>query len=73
MSEMKRDLWLVELASHKSLQEVASAKIPMGFKPDTALEACVDRQIPISRAIWFIKCVGSQDMVILFHSERKQV
>lgn len=65
MTEMKRDLWLADLASIKPLQDVANLKIPLELKSDALLDMCLEKEFPIERAIWLIKCVGHHDMVIL--------
>ena len=51
--------------SQKPLFEVAQSKIPlMGLNQiSKVLETCTEREIPLKRALWFLKCVGVHDMV----------
>ncbi|KAJ3257718.1 RNA polymerase II mediator complex subunit [Boothiomyces macroporosus] len=56
MPDAKREQWLNDLKSQKDLKLMD--RVPHGFKQEKLLETVVEREIPVYRALWFIKCVG---------------
>ncbi|KAJ3317859.1 RNA polymerase II mediator complex subunit [Boothiomyces sp. JEL0866] len=56
MPDAKREQWLNDLKSQKDLKLMD--RVPHGFKQEKLLETIVEREIPVYRALWFIKCVG---------------
>ncbi|KAJ3271289.1 RNA polymerase II mediator complex subunit [Terramyces sp. JEL0728] len=56
MPDIKREQWLNDLKSQKDLKLMD--RVPHGFKQEKLLETIVEREIPVYRAMWFIKCVG---------------
>jgi hypothetical protein len=68
MKDSNKEAWMEDLSnSQKTLSEVALSKIPLsGLNQNSKiLETCMERQIPLFRAIWFLRCVGVHDMVLL--------
>lgn len=67
MKDSNKESWMEDLSnSQKPLSEVALSKIPLTALNQNSkiLETCTEREIPLHRAIWFLKCVGVHDMVI---------
>lgn len=61
LTEHKKDAWLKKLANPNiPLQELSRA-IPHGLRNKILLEQCLNHQIPISRAIWLIKCISTNE------------
>ena len=66
MKDSNKEAWMDDLSnSQKALSEVALSKIPLsGLNQNSKiLETCMEREIPLFRAIWFLRCVGVHDMV----------
>jgi hypothetical protein len=61
LTEHKKETWLKKLANANiPLQELSRA-IPHGLRNKVLLEQCLNHQIPISRAIWLIKCISTNE------------
>ncbi|SCV04087.1 LAME_0H15654g1_1 [Lachancea meyersii CBS 8951] len=56
LTDHKRELWLQEVSSPSKPLAEAVKTIPHGLKRRQLLEQCSQKQIPIARAIWLIKC-----------------
>ncbi len=75
MKDSNKDTWIDDLAKNqKGLAEIAAQKVPLiGTKEAKVLDLCVEMQVPLQRAIWFIKCVGYNEMVTSgSHAQRPQ-
>ncbi|CEP61098.1 Srb8p LALA0_S02e06678g [Lachancea lanzarotensis] len=56
LTDHKRELWLQEISStNRPLAETVKT-IPHGLKRRHLLEQCYQKQVPIARAVWLIKC-----------------
>lgn len=62
MTEVKRKSWLADLANPDVPLRRLNRTIPQGIRGQTLLEQCLAHFIPISRAIWFAKCVGANEI-----------
>lgn len=62
LSDQRREAWLNELKnSDVSLRRLSRA-IPHGYMGKGLLDVLIEKEIPIPRAIWFIKCVGANEV-----------
>lgn len=62
LAEGKRRTWIAELADpHVPLRKL-SRTIPQGIRGQSLLEQCLQNSVPLSRAIWFVKCVGANEI-----------
>lgn len=72
LTDHRRELWLQEISSpHASLSNI-SKSIPHGLKRRQVLEQCFTKQIPISRAVWLIKCSYSIEWKILTSKQKHE-
>lgn len=62
LTEAKRKAWLADLASADVPLRRLSRTIPQGIRGQSLLDQCLSNLIPISRALWFIKCVGANEI-----------
>ena len=62
LTEAKRRQWLNDLASPSVPLRRLSRTIPQGIRGQLLLEQCQVNGVPISRAIWFAKCVGANEI-----------
>ena len=62
LTEAKRKAWLSDLASAAVPLRKLSRTIPQGIRGQLLLEQCLTHAVPISRAIWFAKCVGANEI-----------
>jgi mediator of RNA polymerase II transcription subunit 12 len=62
LTEAKRKAWLADLASGDVPLRRLSRTIPQGIRGQSLLDQCLSNLIPISRALWFIKCVGANEI-----------
>ncbi|VEU20684.1 DEKNAAC101623 [Brettanomyces naardenensis] len=61
LTEHKREMWLDNLANPSVPLKQLSKAIPHGLRNKTLFEQCLNHKLPISRAIWLIKCVSSNE------------
>lgn len=61
LTEHKRDIWLKRLSDPKIPLTQLSKAIPHGLRNKTLLEQCLLHNVSISRTIWLIKCVASNE------------
>ncbi|CCH46784.1 Mediator of RNA polymerase II transcription subunit 12 [Wickerhamomyces ciferrii] len=62
LTDQKRENWLKDLANNDvSLRKLART-IPHGVRNKSLLDQCVLKRIPINRAIWFVRCVGTNEL-----------
>lgn len=62
LTDHKREAWLRDLASPSIPLRRLSRTIPHGIKNKNLLDQCCNKQIPISRAVWFARCVGANEL-----------
>lgn len=62
LTEQKKEAWLRDLANPAVPLRKLSRTIPHGTRNRSLLEQCCNKSIPISRAIWFAKCVGANEL-----------
>jgi mediator of RNA polymerase II transcription subunit 12 len=62
LTETKRKAWLSDLANDTVPLRKLSRTIPQGIRGQLLLEQCLSNTVPISRAIWFAKCVGANEI-----------
>ena len=62
LTEAKRNAWLSDLANGTVPLRRLSRTIPQGIRGQLLLEQCLTNAVPISRAIWFAKCVGANEI-----------
>ncbi|KPI42992.1 Mediator of RNA polymerase II transcription subunit 12 [Cyphellophora attinorum] len=62
LSEPKKKTWIGELADPNVQLKKLSRTIPQGIRGLGLLEQCLQNVVPLSRAIWFVKCVGANEI-----------
>lgn len=62
LTEAKRKAWLADLASTDVPLRRLSRTIPQGIRGQSLLDQCLSNLIPTTRALWFIKCVGANEI-----------
>ena len=62
LTDAKREAWLSHLANPAIPLRRLSRTIPHGIRGKLLLDQCLSKVIPISRAIWLIKCVGANEI-----------
>jgi mediator of RNA polymerase II transcription subunit 12 len=62
LPEQKREAWLRDLANPLVPLRKLSRTIPHGLKGPPLLEQCTAKNIPTARAVWFVRCVGANEL-----------
>lgn len=62
LTEAKRRNWLGDLANPVVPLRKLSRTIPQGIRGQLLLDQCLTNSVPTSRAIWFAKCVGANEI-----------
>lgn len=62
LTDQKREAWLRDLASSDIPLRKLSRTIPHGVRNKILIEQCCAKSIPINRALWFVKCVGINEL-----------
>jgi mediator of RNA polymerase II transcription subunit 12, fungi type len=62
LTSSKREAWLRDLAVPTVPLRRLSRTIPHGIQGKVLLEQCLKNKVPTSRAVWFAKCVGANEM-----------
>uniref|UniRef100_A0A060T5S7 Mediator of RNA polymerase II transcription subunit 12 n=1 Tax=Blastobotrys adeninivorans TaxID=409370 RepID=A0A060T5S7_BLAAD len=62
LTDHKREAWLRDLATPSVPLRRLSRTIPHGIRNKTLLEQCCAKNVPISRALWFARCVGTNEL-----------
>ncbi|KIW81201.1 hypothetical protein Z517_04226 [Fonsecaea pedrosoi CBS 271.37] len=62
LTEAKRKSWIADLANADVPLRRLSRTIPQGIKGQTLLDLCLQSSVPLSRAIWFAKCVCANEV-----------
>ncbi|KAJ9641548.1 RNA polymerase II mediator complex subunit [Coniosporium tulheliwenetii] len=60
--DKRREEWLHDLANPTVALRLLSRTIPHGLRGKGLLEQCLSKNIPSSRAVWLVKCVGANEM-----------
>ncbi|KAK4168689.1 putative mediator of RNA polymerase II transcription [Cladorrhinum sp. PSN259] len=60
--DSKREIWLNDLANPATPLRKFSRTIPHGIRGQVLLEQCLNKRIPIDRAVWLTKCVGANEI-----------
>lgn len=62
LTEAKRKSWIADLANSDVPLRRLSRTIPQGIRGQALLDQCLQSAVPISRAIWFAKCVCANEI-----------
>ena len=62
LTEAKRRSWVADLADSDVPLRRLSRTIPQGIRGTSLLEQCLVNTVPVNRAIWFVKCVGANEI-----------
>ncbi|KAF8476212.1 hypothetical protein BDZ91DRAFT_819063 [Kalaharituber pfeilii] len=62
LADHKRETWLRDLANPAVSLRRLSRTIPHGVRGKALLDQCSSKNIPPTRAIWFVRCVGANDL-----------
>ena len=62
LTDNKRELWLRDLANPSVPLRKLSRTIPHGIRGKALLEQCLSKWIPVSRAVWLVRCVGANEI-----------
>jgi mediator of RNA polymerase II transcription subunit 12 len=62
LRESARESWLHDLANPAVGLRRLSRTIPHGVTGTGLLDQCLNRSVPLPRAVWFAKCVGINEM-----------
>ncbi|KAL2816915.1 hypothetical protein BJX63DRAFT_441287 [Aspergillus granulosus] len=62
LTDNKREVWLRDLANPSVPLRRLSRTIPHGIRGKALLDQCLNKWIPVSRAVWLAKCVGANEI-----------
>ncbi|KAI2352458.1 RNA polymerase II mediator complex subunit [Ophidiomyces ophidiicola] len=62
LTDIKREAWLRDLANPSVPLRKLSRTIPHGIRGKILLDQCVNKGIPVGRAVWLAKCVGANEI-----------
>ncbi|KAK6371575.1 RNA polymerase II mediator complex subunit [Exophiala oligosperma] len=62
LTEAKRKSWIADLANADVPLRRLSRTIPQGIRGQLLLDQCLQNRVPLSRAIWFAKCVCANEI-----------
>lgn len=62
LTEAKRKSWIADLANADVPLRRLSRTIPQGIRGQILLDQCLQHVVPLSRAIWFAKCVCANEI-----------
>ncbi|KAK5957339.1 RNA polymerase II mediator complex subunit [Knufia fluminis] len=62
LTEAKRRSWIADLADGDVPLRRLSRTIPQGIRGTSLLDQCLANSVPVNRAIWFVKCVGANEI-----------
>lgn len=62
LTEAKRKSWISDLANADVPLRRLSRTIPQGIRGQILLDQCLQHCVPLSRAIWFAKCVCANEI-----------
>ena len=62
VTDTKKEAWLRDLANPAIALRKLSRTIPHGIRGKLLLEQCLNKNVPIDRALWLAKCVGTNEI-----------
>jgi mediator of RNA polymerase II transcription subunit 12 len=62
LTNTKREAWLSDLANPACALRRFNRTIPYGINGKGLLEQCLAKEIPTTRAIWLVKCIGANEL-----------
>lgn len=62
LTDTKREMWLKDLANPAISLRRLSRTIPHGIRGKVLLDQCLNKGVPVDRAIWLAKCVGANEI-----------
>ncbi|KLU82924.1 hypothetical protein MAPG_01991 [Magnaporthiopsis poae ATCC 64411] len=62
LTDTKREVWLKDLANPAITLRRLSRTIPHGIRGRVLLDQCLNKKVPIERAVWLAKCVGANEI-----------
>ncbi|ETN46913.1 uncharacterized protein HMPREF1541_01102 [Cyphellophora europaea CBS 101466] len=62
LAEPRKKSWIADLADPNVPLRKLSRTIPQGIRGHSLLEQCLQNSVPLSRTIWFVKCVGANEI-----------
>ena len=62
LPDSRREAWLRDLANPVVPLRKLSRTIPHGLKGPQLLDQCSSKAIPAARAVWFVRCVGANEL-----------
>ncbi|KAL4885017.1 hypothetical protein BJY04DRAFT_157817 [Aspergillus karnatakaensis] len=62
LTDNKREAWLRDLANPSVPLRRLSRTIPHGIRGKALLDQCLNKWIPVTRAVWLAKCVGANEI-----------
>lgn len=62
LAEPRKKSWIADLADPNVPLRKLSRTIPQGIRGQSLLEQCLQNGVPLSRTIWFVKCVGANEI-----------
>lgn len=63
MTEPRKEAWVNDLANPAVPLSKLSKNIPHGFRGEKLLEMLYTRQVPLLRAVWYIRAMGGVEIV----------
>lgn len=62
LTDTKKEVWLKDLANSAIPLRKLSRSIPHGVRNKVLLDQCLNKNVPIDRAVWLAKCVGTNEL-----------
>ncbi|KAI5806878.1 hypothetical protein EDC01DRAFT_608826 [Geopyxis carbonaria] len=62
LPDSRRESWLRDLANPLVALRRLARTIPHGMKGLPLLEQCAAKNVPVERAVWFVRCVGANEL-----------
>ena len=62
LTDTKKEVWLKDLANSAIPLRKLSRSIPHGVRNKVLLDQCLNKNVPIDRAVWLVKCVGTNEL-----------
>ncbi|KAI5475649.1 Mediator complex, subunit Med12 [Pseudohyphozyma bogoriensis] len=70
LNEAKRESWVNDLANPAVPLSKLARAVPHGFRGEKLIDMLTVRQVPIQRAVWYIRAIGSSDIQTQIKSRR---
>ncbi|KAK4966440.1 RNA polymerase II mediator complex subunit [Elasticomyces elasticus] len=62
VTDTKREAWLKDLANPEIPLRKQSRTIPHGIRGKLLMDQCLNKDVPLQRAVWLAKCVGANEL-----------